>query len=763
MGLLRLAVLGTPEVFHDGTRLSFALRKAQALLLYLAVEGGMHSRSKLAAFLWPDSEPADARKTLRNAIALLRRLLDDPATTPARHSHLLSQQELLGLNFHAPLELDLDVVQRAWKPAQESTTFSSEQQRTSLLAQWQDALSLVRGPFLDGFWLGEDAPFDEWVQQQQQHWQVRMQGLCDRLSCLQEISGEQESAKTTLMRWLALDPLSEEVSRRLMRLYLAQGDLTAGWQVYATCRVRLAQELQIQPSSETVALAEHIRTSAARRRGDLAAPASAIASQPSSELVVPLIGRSSAFSQLVARYQLVRQRQAQGVLVVGEVGLGKTRLAREFVGWAKAQGADVLSGQAFEMSARLPYQPLVEALRSRLEVENAPEDLLEDLWLAELSRLLPELRVRYPDLPPPSGDELTAKLRLFEAVARLLDVLAKRAPLVLLLDDLHWLDEASLDLVRYLGHWWKEHGSRALLLFTMRSEELARNGSLTWQLLDLGHDLPLTHVPLQPLSQAETRQLLQALAHELEPAAASRANAELQTPAARASKRSLEALGDVLFAQTGGQPWYLLETLKLLRERLRLEPSRDLAPIFAQELSWRELVPSSVRVQVLGRLAKLSPAAREVVRAAAVLGGQTSAPQLWQVAGVGVQTGIEALEEAIGSGLLREVGSGSGHAASYGFTNKLIRQVVAIELGEARRQVLSQRAPLSDREPGSQGLRIRISGSPGLRERGRLWRERAGQKGSQRSLADVSSSWQQKRFRAQRAQCEQPPGEDEES
>jgi DNA-binding SARP family transcriptional activator len=115
MGQLRLAVLGPPEVVHDASRLSFALRKAQALLLYLAVEGGMHSRSKLAAFLWPDSEPADALHNLRNTLALLRSLLADAAT---QHPHLLSERELLGLDPHAPLELDLDVVQQAWKAAQ---------------------------------------------------------------------------------------------------------------------------------------------------------------------------------------------------------------------------------------------------------------------------------------------------------------------------------------------------------------------------------------------------------------------------------------------------------------------------------------------------------------------------------------------------------------------------------------------------------------------------------------------------------------------
>src|SRR2546428_7456964 len=168
MGLLRLAVLGPPEVVHEGSRITFALRKAQALLLYLAVEGSMHPRSKLAALLWPDSEPADARKTLRNAITLLRRLLADADSTPSQHSHLLAEQDLLGLDPHAPFELDLDVVQQAYQQARRLSPLPSEEQRAALVAQIQQALTLARGPFLEGFWLREEAPFDQWVQQQQQ-------------------------------------------------------------------------------------------------------------------------------------------------------------------------------------------------------------------------------------------------------------------------------------------------------------------------------------------------------------------------------------------------------------------------------------------------------------------------------------------------------------------------------------------------------------------------------------------------------------------
>ncbi|HKV01843.1 MAG TPA: BTAD domain-containing putative transcriptional regulator, partial [Ktedonobacteraceae bacterium] len=325
MGLLRLAVLGSPEVSHDGSRLTFSLRKALALLLYLAVEGGMHPRSKLAAFLWPDSEPHDARTALRNAIALLRSLLAD--APPSQHTHLLSEHELLGLDPHASVELDLDVVQQAWKQTQELSLSPTEPQRAPLVAHFQHALALVRGPFLDGFWLGEESPFDEWVQLQQRQWQVRLQLLFDRLSSWQEAAGEQEQAIATLIRWLALDPLQEEAYRRLMRVHLALGDATAALQVYATCKARLAEELRVKPSADTVALAERIRATVVARRGNAPArpsPALTARSRPTGELAAPLVGRAAAFSQLIGRYQQARQGQPQVVLVMGEAGIGKT-------------------------------------------------------------------------------------------------------------------------------------------------------------------------------------------------------------------------------------------------------------------------------------------------------------------------------------------------------------------------------------------------------------------------------------------------------
>jgi hypothetical protein len=602
--------------------------------------------------------------------------------------------------------MDLEVVQQAWKKVLRLSTVPAEPQRTSLVAQIQHALSLVRGPFLDGFWLRDETPFDAWVQQQQQKWQVRLHLLCDRLSCWQEAGGELEQAKATLSRWLALDPLSEEAYRRLMRVYLAQGDATAALQVYATCQVRLAEELQVEPSADTIALAANIRVRAARGSTITQAHPALVQNRPPSELVAPLIGRKASFTQLVGSFQQVWQGQPQTVLLVGETGIGKTRLANEFVAWTRAQGAEVLSGHAFELGGRLPYQPLVEALRPRLEEENSPKDLLEDLWLAELSRLLPELRVRYPDLPSPTQDEPVARLRLFEAVARLLDSLAKRAPLVLLLDDLHWVDEASLDLVRYLGHSWKDHGRRVLLLGTVSCNGHGLNPPLSARLYDLRRDLPITQVTLQPLSQEETLQLLEAIVGEVhEVITAEVAPGRIRSTPGRGAK--ILALGNWLFAHTGGQPLYLLETLKLFRERewlvprlgedgtWRLELGVEMSTVVEKKRVGRELVPPSVRAMILARLSKLTQPAQQLVMASAVLGSCMSAQLILQVAELGVNVGIEALEETVKSGLLREEIAGepgTGRQGSYGFSYELMREVVYTELGAARLQVLHQRA-----------------------------------------------------------------------
>src|SRR3989475_8847887 len=224
-----------------------------------------------------------------------------------------------------------------------------------------------------------------------------------------------------------------------------------------------------EPSSETVAMASRMPGVAPPRRKE--APTHPVTLSPAAFLEGPLLGRTTELSTLIKVYHTAQRGQTQVVLLEGERGIRKTRLATEFLAWAEVEGADVLQGQAFETGGQLPYRPVIEALRPRIERENAPDDLLSDLWLAELARLLPELCDRYPDLPDPVGDKSVARMRLFEAVARLLQALAARAPLVLFIDDVQWADAASLDVLHYLARRWAESETPVLLLLTLRMAE----------------------------------------------------------------------------------------------------------------------------------------------------------------------------------------------------------------------------------------------------------------------------------------------------
>lgn len=676
MAHLSLHLLGEPTADHAGQRLRFPTRKTLALLTYLAVEEGMHSRETLTALFWPDSNEQQGRAALRNTLNYLRHALDDRSSP-----HLLIAREALGLDRAAGCMVDVWLLAEA--------THSVHAGRADMEA-FTTVLTLYRGDFLAGFSLGDAPEWEEWTALQRERWHQQVQLVCERLAARQRATGKVLAAAETLRRWIAINPLHEPAYQQLLQLYLATGDRDAVRRTYEACSVRLLATFGAEPSAETRALAA--AASAARVPSPVRSNGPAAPGHPA----IPLVGRAAAYLQLIDYYSQVQT--PAGALVVsveGEAGAGKTRLVNEFLDWAAAQGADVLRGRAFETAGRLPYQPLIDAFRVRVEGENAPDDLLADVWLMELSRLLPELRERYPDLSAPSGDDQPARSRLYEALARLGLALAARCPVILFIDDLQWADDASLDVLHYLERRWSESSAAVLLLLAVHDEALHPRSLIAGWLVGIEREGCLRRLPMRALAEHDTIALVQRLMgmsglHSL---------SEPDTEVSR-------AFGIWLHRESAGLPFFVTELLKLLLERglVSLRPHADeqillaISPSLMEGQGTRGLLPPGVRDVIRARLLPLDPDTSAILVAGAVLGRLFTFEQLCGVAEIDERAGLPALDALLARHLLqpthdeREPAIGYSSAWTYLFSHDKIRDVVYTEAGDTRRRLYHRRA-----------------------------------------------------------------------
>jgi DNA-binding SARP family transcriptional activator len=710
MSQLQLSLLGVPEVKHGERTLTFPTRKALALLVYLAVEGGMHPRKTLSEAFWPELDAEHGRAALRATLLELRKLLES-SHAPGERAHLLVERDTLGFDQGSPLILDLRLVESASKQVGRGIEPLVGEAGGEFLAQLEQATRQASGPFLAGFTLRDSQFFDDWTRQHREYWHLRVHQLFDALSMLYERVGDGERAIETVTRWLSFDPLNEEGYRRLMRLRFSQGDRAGALRAYANGRAVLADQLQVEPEPETVALAKRIRHTAPVRAPQVHSlrPSQTSPGRPPANLLDgPFLGRTAEFGTLIECYQRVHAGQPQLVLLQGETGIGKTRLASEFLGWVQAQGADVLVGRALQTGRQLPYLPLIDVLRRQLEQEGAPDDLLSDVWLAELSRLLPELRDLYPDLPVSSMDEALGHNRLFEATARLVQLWAARRPLVLLLDDMQWADTATLDLLLYLARSLAEQPAPVLLLLNLCiGAESCTDAQSTWLMALKRTRMPLTTLVLTAFSKEETQRFVQGLAWAEQPLQVGNTISSERCPQngeASLSRDALVPFANWLYFQTRGLPLYLVETIQELLTR------EIIAPSLQENSSWRlvlrtellaqipvgELIPSSVRELIRSQLGRLTSSARTLLVAGAALGQGLTFERLIQVAQLDEQEGLCALEELLHMGLLCEGTLVEEPQAfdGYVFPREMIREVVYQEAGVTRQRLVQQRVSL---------------------------------------------------------------------
>ncbi|MBN1536262.1 MAG: AAA family ATPase [Anaerolineales bacterium] len=674
---LAIRLLGIPEVVINEKPVHFKTNKVLALLVFLTMEQKRYSREYLIALLWPDSSENLGRASLRNALAHLRTILGDYAD-----QCLVTQEDTIGIFL--PPEVDFDV-----RSLSETADGLSKKKVISEVTDLQDQIqtlekitSYYRGDFLSGVDFKGSPEFEEWILCERQQLHLQYTQLLTRLFELQFSGGQISSAVNTARLWLTHDPLSDEACRNLMTAYSASGDKTSALRTFEQFISRLERELQCPPESQTEALAQQLQRAGASSKFRIEK-----ASIPTANIsTFPFVGRTQEFNQLVTSYFEATRNGSQIAAIIGEAGIGKTRLVEEFLRWVETQQTEILAGSAWEGSNRVPYQPIVESLRVRLDEERSLDELLDKVWLAELARLLPEIRTKIQDLPQSITDESTARQALFEAVTQLANALTRKSPLVWVIEDLHWSDIASMDLLSYALRSWSRHRLPIFMIVTVREEAIDDIPNFKRWLAALSRDVICTPIELDSLNQKDISAFVE----------------QIKEPFAQTLDRdnSIEEISAWLWEETGGQPLLLTETMKM-----HLEKGISLRPSSQTELpGWREFptthtsfpdqeFTSGISRIIQWRMSRLSPIASELARAAAILGHQFSFSVLIRVAEAPEEKALSAIEELLNGRILQLISdSGGSGNILYQFIHGKIKAVVEASIPQTMRIILHRRA-----------------------------------------------------------------------
>jgi DNA-binding SARP family transcriptional activator len=621
MSRLTVKLLGGFEVEGDGGQpLAVRTRKAQALLAYLALTPGQaHPRDKLAALLWPDTASGPARQGLRQSLFLLRQVLDSGELT-----RIVMTGDAVTLPAEA-VQTDVAAFERA---IAEGTP-----------AALEHAVGLYRGDLLAG--LGVTAPpFEDWLMGERERLRELALEALARLLTTQRAAGETAAAVQSARRLLALDPLQETVHRALMRLYVQAGRRDAALRQYQDCVEVLRRELDAEPEAETKELYQEIL----RQRP--ARPATAPPVLAHAETARPLIGRERELAT-IETWLAGAWAGASGVAaIVGEAGIGKTRLLAELTAGAGRRGGSVLLANAHESEQVLPFGPWVSALRQ--DAALGDPEVVRDLgasWLGELARLFPEIR----EASQPVSPDPTDPLSLFDALTRLIRHVALRRPVLVALEDLHWADDMSLRFLGFLGRRLRD--APLLVVFTAREEELGEGAMLARVLHELDTTGRLQRLTLPPLPPEATAALVRQLSR------------------AGSRPEEITRLAQQVQEASQGNPFVVVETVRALQDG-SLSPAARLP------------LPDRVRDTIAHRLERLSETGQRLVATAAVIGRPFALPLLACAADVGEHSAAEGVEELVRRRVLRSVGD------EFEFGHDRVREVAYARLFPPHRRVL---------------------------------------------------------------------------
>jgi DNA-binding SARP family transcriptional activator len=591
----QLELLGSGGLRLSGTAQKLPTKKLLCLLAYLALEGAT-SRSRLADLLWSDCTSTDARRNLRRELHRLRQL---------GLLAVLTGDEVLALT--PPFSVDvLEAVQ----------LFEAGHLET--------ALERSQAELLEGMFLPEADGFSAWLEDKRAWLQKMQTAALLELSERAETRGDWAEALVWQQQLLALEPLFERTHQQVMRLLYLLGRREDALRQFGRCQQLLQAELGLEPLPETRLLAERIRSAQGLFPTE-PSPSQAL------DLVVPLVGRAELL-------QTVLGSRASLCVLVGLAGVGKSRLL---------EALDEVLGGAWclrftpAMQAT-PFAALAALIRGAWQHPEHSLRLsaLETIWQQEAARLVPELRPQHTP-PPAQADE---RSKFLEGLCRTLQAVLGESG-VLLVDDLHCADAASLEWLAYLlGRFGL--GLRVVAATRPPEAELE-----VW----LGKLPNFERVIVAGLPHSETQTLLCHLAGEVSP-----------------------GLVQQLKDNTEGNPFFLLETWRFLQAGGHLEQQNG--AWVAKHLPLP--LPPTVLATVLQRVAQQGMAAQRLLETAALCADAFVPNQLLPATALGEWEALQALEVVLGAGLVVRLGGG------YALAHDLIRSALVQALSPERQRLI---------------------------------------------------------------------------
>jgi DNA-binding SARP family transcriptional activator/predicted ATPase len=647
MTALKIFLLGSPRIELEGAPVDIQRRKALALLAYLAVSGQAHSRDSLATFFWPELDQQRGRAYLRRDLAALN------ASLPG--AWLSADREMVELNREAGPWLDAEQFHHLLVACREHG-HAPELVCAECIPLLTQAAALYTGDFLAGFTLRDSPEFDDWQFFQTESLRQELATVLERLVQGLNSQGKADAAIPYARRWVALDPLHEPAQRQLIQVYDQAGQPAAALRQYEEYVKLLEEELGLPPEEETTTLyeaikakrllgsfikaEEHKRSGRARHReklasepvaapGEAALPVSKTSPARMSPLKLPdsstgeinrAVGREAELGQLSACLEQALAGNRQLVFITGEAGLGKTTLIETFLAGLRAKTSLWMGrGQCIEHhGAGEAYMPILEAW-GRMCREPGGQALI-----TLLASVAPTWLAQMPWLVSPEDFEVlqskilaTTRERMLREMAEAIETLTATQPLVLVLEDLHWSDYSTLDLLNWLAR--RQEPARLLLIGTYRPSDVKLQdhplGSVVQDIQRRGQGVEL---PLPLLTPAAVETYL-SLRFD-----------QANLPAELAHLLHQRTTGNPLFIRTLVDSWIAHGWLAVVEGRWRLQARLE-------ELMMG--VPDTLRQLIEQQFRQLDPTDQNILEVASVAGMEFSTAT--------VMVGIDLTEEEI--------------------------------------------------------------------------------------------------------------------